>query len=61
LSHRPTRPEQDVCLDCRVVHAGVVTDHGEDEYPYAAPDARGACGGADLVDIESYASTDAED
>ncbi|MFB6121703.1 MAG: hypothetical protein ABEJ68_11385 [Halobacteriaceae archaeon] len=54
MSHTPEYPEQYVCTECQVVHAGTVVDHRDGDHEYEAPESCGACGATAFVEFEMW-------
>lgn len=53
MSHQPERPQEYVCTDCHVIHAGIA--HGSPgDHSYEPPQSCGACGSESLVKVGEY-------
>ena len=54
MAHRPEHPQQYVCTECQVIHAGTVTGHEAGTHQYEAPGTCGACEASSFVTIEDW-------
>ncbi|MFB6074291.1 MAG: hypothetical protein ABEJ89_04700 [Haloarculaceae archaeon] len=54
MAHVPERPEQYVCENCHVVHAGTPIHEAGNGHTFEPPEQCGACGETSFIEIEEW-------